>query len=135
MVSKVQRESIREWTVTESKRPGLSSSSQVVALNSKPEGGCQAGPVIFKGDHNNRCLTCRLGCCLAKQSSTGKIGCLVDRSTHKHLGAGGSISGLDPFYSSALGEAGDCSFKQHNSRVIHKSPGRSTFNTPTQAGP
>ncbi len=69
MVSKVQRESIREWTATGSKRPGLSSSSQVGALNSRPEGGSRAGTVMFKGDHNNRCLTGRLGCCLERQSS------------------------------------------------------------------
>ncbi len=135
MVSKVQSESIREWTVTDSKRPGLSSSSQVVALNSRPEGGSQAGPIMFKGDRNNRCLTGRLGCCLARQSSTGKRGCLVDRRTHKPLGAGGSISGLNPFSSSASGESDDCSFRQYNSRVIHKSPGWSTFNIPTQEGP
>ncbi len=134
MVSKVQSESIREWTETDSKRPGLSSSSQVVALNSRPEGGSQAGPVMFKGNHN-RCLTGRLGCCLARQSSTGKMGCLVDRRTHKPLGAGGSISGLDSFSSSASGEAGDCSFRQHNSRVIHKSPGRCTFSIATQESP
>ncbi len=69
MVSKVQCESIREWTATGSKRPGLSSSSQVGALNSRPEGGSRAGTVMFKGDHNNRCLTGRLGCCLERQSS------------------------------------------------------------------
>ncbi len=134
MVSKVQSKSIREWTATGSKRPGLSSSSQVMALNSRPEGGSQAGTVMFKGDHNNRCLTSRLGCCLERQSSTRKMGGLVDRRTHKPLGAGGSISGLDTFSSSVSGEAGGCSFRQHNSRVIHKSPGRYTFNIPTQEG-
>ncbi len=57
---------------------------------------------------------------------------LVDRRTHKPLGRGGSISGLDPFSSSVSGEAGDCSFRQQNSRVIHKSPGWCKFNIPTQ---
>ncbi len=134
MVSKVQSKSIREWTATGSKRPGLSSSSQVVALNFRPEGGSQAGTVMFKGDHNNRCLTGRLGCYLERQYSTRKMGGLVDRITHKPLGAGGSISGRDTFSSSVSGEAGGCSFRQHNSRVIHKSPGRCTFNIPTQEG-
>ncbi len=134
MVSKVQSKSIREWTATGSKRPGLSSSSQVVALNSRPEGGSQAGTIMFKGDHNNRCLTGRLWCCLERQSSTRKMGGLMDRRTHKPLGAGGSISGLDTFSSSVSGEAGGCSFRQHNSRVIHKSSGRCTFNIPTQEG-
>ncbi len=134
MVSKVHSKSIREWTATGSKRPGLSSSSQVVALNSRPEGGSQAGTVMFKGDHNNRCLTGRLGCYMERQYITRKMGGLVDRRTHKPLGAGGSISGLDTFSSSVSGEAGGCSFRQHNSRVIHKSPGRCTFNIPTQEG-
>ncbi len=121
---KVSREvSIREWTATGSKRLGLSSSSQVVALNSRPEGGSQAGTVMFKGDHNNRCLTGRLGCCLGRQSSTRQMGGLVDRRTHKPLGAGGSISGLDTFSSSVSGEAGGCSFRQHNSRVINHQGG------------
>ncbi len=57
---------------------------------------------------------------------------LVDRRTHKPLGRGGSISGLDPFSSSVSREAGDCSFRQRNSRVIHKSPGWCKFNIPTQ---
>lgn len=135
MVSKVQSESIREWTATDSKRSRLSSDSQMVALNSRPEGGSQAGPILFKGNHNHRCLTGRLGCRLARQSSTRKMGGPFDRSTHKPFGAGGSISSLDPFPSSASGEAGGCSFRQHNCRIIHKSPGRSTFNIPTQEGP
>lgn len=135
MVSKVQSESIREWTATDSKRPGLSSSNQMVALNSRPDGGSQAWLVMFKRDHNDRCLTGRLGGCLARQSSTGKMGCVVDRSTHKPLGTGGSISGLDPFSASASGKTGDCLFRQYNSRVIHKSPGWCTINIPAQEGP
>ncbi len=59
----------------------LSSSNQVVALNSRPEKGSQVGPVMFKGDHNNRCLTGRLGYCVVRQSNAGKTGCLMDRST------------------------------------------------------
>ncbi len=59
----------------------------------------------------------------------------MDGRTHIPLGAGGSISGLDPFSYSASGEAGDCLFRQHYSRVIHKSPGRSMFNIPTEEGP
>lgn len=51
MVSKIQSESILEWIATDSKGPGLSLCSQVVALNSRPKGGSQAGPVMFKGDH------------------------------------------------------------------------------------
>lgn len=70
-------------------------------------------------------------CCLARKSNTGKMGCLFDRSIPKALGAGGGFSGLDPFSSSALKEACDCSFRQPNCHVIHKSPVWSTFNVPT----
>lgn len=49
LVSKIQSESIREWTATDSKGRGLSSNSPVVALDSRPKGRSHTGPLYVQG--------------------------------------------------------------------------------------